>query len=48
MNVPPTAAEIVKGTLVHLKCMVDADPTPVVTWLFEGQAISAGSSVTLV
>ncbi|RUS85895.1 hypothetical protein EGW08_006298, partial [Elysia chlorotica] len=48
MNMPPTATQVLKGTLLHLTCSVDADPTPAITWLFEGKAVSAGSMISFV
>ncbi|GFR76179.1 down syndrome cell adhesion molecule-like protein 1 homolog [Elysia marginata] len=48
ITLPPTAVEVMRGTLLHLKCLVDADPTPSVTWLYGGQNLSASSTVAFV
>ncbi|GFO09658.1 endonuclease-reverse transcriptase, partial [Plakobranchus ocellatus] len=48
IKVPPIRTEILKGTLLQLKCLVDADPTPVVMWMFEGRLIEASSMVSFV
>ncbi|KAK3589280.1 hypothetical protein CHS0354_008343 [Potamilus streckersoni] len=44
---PPASQTLVKGSLANLSCIVQGDPFPMVTWMFEGQAVVEGSSVYL-
>ncbi|XP_035829177.1 hemicentin-2, partial [Aplysia californica] len=45
---PPVSTKVTKGDSLHLSCLVEADPEPVTSWLFQGLPVPPSDKLSIV